>query len=541
MLRRKVLRSLHRPWVLPWGLAGLFAVLYACVALNRHRRILTQAYDLGIFEQAVRAYAQGEAPVVLLKAPGYHLLGDHFHPLLVTLAPLYRAFPAAATLLVAQAVLMALAVVPLARWAHEVGGRRLALVVGCLTGASWGIVEAVADDFHEIAFAVPLLAFAATALGRRRPVAAVLWALPLVLVKEDLGLTVTVVGLLVLLRAPRTRRTRALGLGTAVFGLAATALTVLVVLPSFNPGGTFDYWGQMGGGEAGGPPWAAAVRVVWPPLKWLLLGLAAATAGFLGLRSPLALLCVPTLGWRLIADNPHYWGVGYHYSAVLMPLLVAALVDALDRTGAFARSTAARSAAAARAGVLVGAGVAAGAAAVDGSVAPGGAPPPDGPPAPDGGPAPGGATSPGGAAVPDPTAVRRARRALAVAGLVAVVTLPVYPLHELAAPGAWGTSPRLTATRAMLDRIPDGATVAASNRLAAQLAGRTTVGLVCREPSPPADRERGGPQWVAVDLADPSVKAPCAIADTRRMLDRYELLGYRRVVDDGDLRLLHRP
>ncbi|MFF2950537.1 DUF2079 domain-containing protein [Kitasatospora sp. NPDC057965] len=497
-LLRRVLRRLRRPWVLSWGLAALFAVLYSCVAVNRHRRVLTQAYDLGIFEQAVRAYADGRAPVVLLKGPGYHLLGDHFHPVLVTLAPLYRAFPDAVTLLLAQAVLMALAVVPLSRWAHEVGGPRLAGTVGCLIGLSWGIVEAVADDFHEIAFAVPLLAFAATALGRGRLVAAVLWALPLVLVKEDLGLTVAAVGVLVFRRAPRGGGIRALGFGAALFGLGATALTMLVVLPSFNPGGDFAYWGQLGAGKAVGAPWELAGRLVWPPLKWLLLGLAAATAGFLGLRSPLALLCVPTVGWRLIADNPHYWGVGYHYSAVLMPLLIAALVDALERTGAFARRPGAS-----------------------------GPAPSDGPPAP---------VAPGGAAV------RRARRALAVAVLVAVVTLPVYPLHELAAPGAWATSPRLAATRALLARIPDGATVAASNRLAAQLAGRTTVGLVCREPVPSlADDLSDGPQWVAVDLADPSVHAPCAIEDTRRMLGRYESFGYRPVVADGDLRLLRRP
>ncbi|SDT79269.1 Predicted membrane protein [Streptomyces sp. TLI_053] len=524
----RMLHALRRPRPLSWGLAGLFAALYACVAVNRHRRMLTQAYDLGIFEQAVRAYAHGEAPVVLLKGPGYQLLGDHFHPLLATLAPLYRLFPGAVTLLLAQAVLMALAVVPLARWAFEVGGPRLAVLVGGLTGVSWGIVEAAADDFHEIAFAVPLLAFAATALGRGRPVAGVLWALPLVLVKEDLGLTAAVVGALVFVRAGKGSGTRALGFGAALFGLAATALTVLVVLPSFNPDGGFDYWGQMGTREAAGAPWELAGRLVWPPLKWLLLALAAATAGFLGLRSPLVLLCVPTLGWRLATDNSHYWGVSYHYSAVLMPLLLAALVDAVRRTGAF-----------------------------------------DGP---------GRVLVRSRAAGPGPAlvAVRRARRALAVAGLVALVTLPVYPLHELVAPGAWGTSPRLERARAMLARIPDGATVAASNRLAAQLAGRTTVGLACREPSPPVESPvagspsngspaagspsngspavgsppvgavpagavRGGPDWVVVDLADPSVQAPCAIADTLRMLDRYERLGYRRVVDDGDLRLLGRP
>ncbi|MEE1823491.1 DUF2079 domain-containing protein [Streptomyces sp. BE20] len=522
-MRLSARSSAPRPaWAPAWALAGLFAVLYGCVAVNRHRRMLTQAYDLGIFEQAVRAYAHGEAPVVLLKGPGYHLLGDHFHPVLVTLAPFYRAFPGAVTLLVAQAVLMALAVVPLTCWAYEVGGRRVALTVGVLTGASWGIVNAAADDFHEIAFAVPLLAFAATALGRGRPVAAALWALPLVLVKEDLGLTVAAFGVLIFRRAPRAGGGRALGFGVALLGVAATALTVLVVLPSFNPDGGFDYWRQLGSGGTTTAPWAPVARLGWPPLKWLLLFLLAATAGFLGLRSPLALLCVPTLAWRLLADNPHYWGVGYHYSAVLMPLAVAALVDALGRAGLPGRADAT-----------------APEGARDGSGAPGAAE------------VPGPVEVPGGAAdAAEPGRVRRvrsARRALAVGALVAAVTFPAFPLHEVVMPETWQTSPRLAQARAMLARIPDGATVAASNRLAAQLTGRATVALVCREPAPvPGVSGSGapaptGPQWVAVDLTDPSVQAPCAVDDTRRMLGRYEREGYRPVVDGGGLLLLKRP
>ncbi|MEU3564957.1 DUF2079 domain-containing protein [Kitasatospora sp. NPDC006786] len=457
----------RRPAALAWGLAAGFAALYICVAVNRHRRGLTKAYDLGIFEQAVRAYAHGQAPIVPLKGTGYHLLGDHFHPLIAVLAPAYRAFPSPLTLVVAQALLMALAVVPLTRWAHEVAGARAALVVGCATGASWGIVRAAADDFHEIAFAVPLLAFAATALGRRRPLAAALWSLPLLLVKEDLGLTVAAVGVLIAWQARRERRRSPLpGLTLAVVGLAATVLTVLVVLPAFNPSGGFDYWQQLDGGGQG---WQASLRALplrlgWPPVKWLLLFLLAATAGFAGVRSPLLLLCVPTLAWRLLSANPHYWGVSYHYSAVLMPIALAALVDVLRRCDA-----------------------------------------------------------------------RRVRRALAVSALVTAVTLPLYPLHELVMPEAWRTSPRLTETRAMLHRIPDGAAVAASNRLAAQLTGRAEVTLVCRAPVGP------GPQWVAVDLRDPSVQAPCATADTARMLALYRERGYRPLVEQDGLLLLQRP
>ncbi|MFD8786761.1 DUF2079 domain-containing protein [Kitasatospora sp. NPDC059599] len=489
---RRSARLPRHPAALAWGLAAGFAALYVCVAANRHRRGLTKAYDLGIFEQAVRAYAHLRAPIVPLKGPGYHLLGDHFHPLIATLAPAYRVFPTPLTLVVAQALLMALAVVPLTRWAHEVAGPRVALIVGCTTGASWGIVRAAADDFHEIAFAVPLLAFAATALGRRRPLAAALWSLPLLLVKEDLGLTVAAVGLLITRQARQDRRTPLPGLTLAAVGVAATALTVLVVLPSFNPTGGFDYWQQLdGGGQSS--LWALPLRLGGPPVKWLLLFLLAATAGFLGLRSPLFLLCVPTLAWRLCSANPHYWGVSYHYSAVLMPIAAAALVDAVRRSRPAPGSPPATTAAATTTAVTT-----------------------------------------AGAATRPPLP-RPARRALLVSALVTAVTLPLYPLHEVVMPEAWSTSPRLTEIRAMLRLIPDDATVAASNRLAAQLTSRAEVTLVCREPVRP------GPEWVVVDLRDPSVQAPCAVADTARMLTVYQGHGYRRLVDRDGLLLLRHP
>ena len=51
-------------------------------------------------------------------------------------------------------------------------------------------------DFHEIAFAVPLLAFSLSALVRGRARATMWWALPLVLVKEDQGFTVAAIGAL---------------------------------------------------------------------------------------------------------------------------------------------------------------------------------------------------------------------------------------------------------------------------------------------------------------------------------------------------------
>jgi uncharacterized membrane protein len=282
----------------------------------------TRSWDLGIFEQAVRAYAHLRAPVVDLKGPGFHVLGDHFSPVTALLAPVYRVFPSPVTLLVAQAALFALSAVPVTRAATRRLGRPRGLAIGVAYGLSWGLQRAVDFDFHEVCFAVPLIGFSLEALLARRWRAALLWALPLVLVKEDLGVTVAALALLVVVRARRhgAQRDVTLGVAVASFGAVAALVTFTMIVPAFNTSGGYDYWSKVGGA---GPFDGLDTKI--RTLLWLLVP----TTGLLALRSPLLIAALPTLGWRFLSSDEHYWGTAWHYSAVLMPVVFLALVDAL--------------------------------------------------------------------------------------------------------------------------------------------------------------------------------------------------------------------
>ncbi len=311
----------------PHLLAGALFLAYAVVSVGRHRRMETRSWDLGIFEQAVRAYAHLRAPVADLKGPGANILGDHFSPVTALLAPAYRLFPSPVTLLVAQALLLALSAIPVTRAATRLLGRVSGLAVGVAYGLSWGIQRAVDFDFHEICFAVPLIAFSLEALLRQRWRAALLWALPLVLVKEDLGLTLAAIALVVAFRAHRRGHAKAVpeALAVAAFGAVAALVTLTLVIPAFNSGGAYDYWDKVGeGGAASGAFDGLGTKL--RTLAWLLIP----TTGLLALRSPLLLVALPTLGWRFLSGDDHYWGTDWHYSAVLMPVLLLALVDAVD-------------------------------------------------------------------------------------------------------------------------------------------------------------------------------------------------------------------
>lgn len=118
------------------------------------------------------------------------------------------------------------------------------------------------------------------------------------------------------------------------------------------------------------------------------------------------------------------------------------------------------------------------------------------------------------------------RRWAAVAvplGLVVTLALaPTQPLRDLARPAFWDGAVAAQRTRAVLEVIPAGATVAATNVLAPQLTARCTVYLF---PSFPTDQLR--PQWIAtLERPDSSLVPVAAITDGT---DRLPALGYRVV------------
>lgn len=374
--------------------------LYTAWSVSLHRRHETTGFDLGIFEQAVRGYAGFGRPVADLKAPGFNLLGDHFHPILAALAPVYRLFPGPVTLLVAQAALIAVSAVPVTRLAIRVTGPAGGVAIGAAYGLSWGLQAAADFDFHEVAFAVPLLAFSLVALAEQRWRAAVCWAIPLLLVKEDLPATVAAIGLVLVLRGRRRA-----GLALAAAAIVAGVLIVTVVIPAFNPAETYAY--TTGTTAGGRDPFH---RLFAPAEKWRTVLLLLAPTCLVAVRSPLLLIALPTLLWRFWSPNGFYWGTGFHYSAVLMPIVFVAALDALPRLSRMPRLS--RLLPAAMAGIAV-----------------------------------------------------------------AATFLAPLPLSGLARPANWRADPAVHASNRLLAMIPDGATVAADNRLAPQLTARCTVYL----------------------------------------------------------------
>jgi len=455
-----------------WLIALVTFLAYTVISVFRYLRLDPGSWDLGIFTEYVKQAAHLHAPVVTIRGTGFNLLGDHFQPIVALIAPFFRLFPTPVTLLLAQALLTAISVIPVCRAARELLGTWPSRGIGLAYGLSWGLQQMIDFDFHEIAFAVPLLAFSLSALVRRRLRPAVLWALPLVFVKEDQGFTIAAIGLLMAgmglaqLRkmrngvSPGESLSRTLddpsawilaGVFLAVWGLAWSALAIEVIIPHFNPTHHYPYWGNGGVIAPGGPMSLGAVghqfAVAGTEKLWTVY-LILLPVAFLALRSPVALIAVPSLALRFVSTNNYYWGDGWHYNATVMPIVFLAAIDGMARFRAASerRATVAGTGRRARRRL----------------------------------PAPGEAV---------------ARYAAIVMVVIAGWTAFRFPLDGLWNSQTYAITPHVSAEDAAMAKVPDGVTVESTLTMLAPLAARDETYWIGTSPNP-------APQYIVFDNDD---------------------------------------
>lgn len=487
-----------RPHCLALGaIVVLVAVAYAVYELTVYRTYRSSTYDLVIFDQAVRSYSHFHLPVAIVKGvhngfgPHFSVLGDHFSPLIAVLAPLYWIHGSPQTLLVAQSVLLAAAVVPLWVYARRASGTFAAYCVVIVYAVSWPVASAVAFDFHETAF-VPLLS--AVLLERYqagRRVQAVIAACLLLLVKEDIGLLVAGFGLFLVtgLRLPaqeKYARQRRLGLGFLVGGVGWTLLATHVFIPAFGGRANY-YWAYT----ALGPdmPSAAAHAITHPfstvqlfgtpsikitTMTWLVVPLL-----LLPLASPLTLMVVPPLAARMASNVfPNWWGETYQYNVELIVPLAAAGLDGALRLGALVARL--RPGFAERASVAKRIGPAWGLAAL----------------------------------------------------VVSVAVIPKFAFDAYGQSSFYRSAPDGASASEAARQIPSGVVVEAASLVGPHLSARDTVLLLDKTP-------RWAP-WVVAQVADPTFP----ISDVGAQRARVALLesnGYRVVWQDAFYTVLNKP
>jgi uncharacterized membrane protein len=305
-------------------LIASYAVFVGLATVRQHELLETRAYDLGIMENVFWHTSEGRFFASSLE--GRNHLGVHTSFIYLLLAPVFLLIPRPETLLVAQALLIALAAWPLFLLARKLLRSDWAgLLVAALYLFQPAIQGASFYDFHELAFA-PLLFFTAlyALLSDRR---GLLWTSTalLLLVKEDCAFVVAALGVVALLEGRRR-------IAVLLTGAAAAALVLFhgVVIPRFaGADASFSwYYTEMiphGEGPVGlvrtvllNPLFSVRQALTAPKLLYVL-----ETTGpvlflcFLGFRG--AVLVAYGLAISMFASREYLYELGFQYPLQLVP------------------------------------------------------------------------------------------------------------------------------------------------------------------------------------------------------------------------------
>ncbi len=171
----------------------VFAAIYAFMSVWKHNSFQTFGWDLAIFDQGIWQWSQFKIPY-----SSFHdlpWLADHFNPILITIAPLYRIWTDVRLLLIIQAILVCLGVLPLYYLAKLVTGHKLfslTVVLGYLLFHS--LQSFIFSDFHDFAFLPVTLGGVLVFWEYKRTYLYWFFFFLALLVKEEVGLLLAAIG-----------------------------------------------------------------------------------------------------------------------------------------------------------------------------------------------------------------------------------------------------------------------------------------------------------------------------------------------------------
>ena len=317
-------------WVVT-ALAVAHAIWMIWIAYDLHYGLGTFSYDVGLYDQGVWLLSRFQEPYVTFM--GRNLLGDHASLIMLLLVPVYWVAPGVMTLLVVQAIVVAAGTIPIYLLAKRLLNSG---AMGCGAAVIWlanpALNGGAMENFHPdsfLALFIPLTLYAAFTQKWKLFAVAVLLS---VLVKEDVLLVMVPIGLFVAWRFDRRR-----GLLTALFSLIVTILGMFVMMRHLIGVPTRNGWRIPFGGFTGlfketfTNPTNVIDHLRSENRPMYLFKMMAPFAGVFFAAPSVALLAVLVLGSNMISTFWYQHQIEYHYSIVIVPILLVATVVAIAK------------------------------------------------------------------------------------------------------------------------------------------------------------------------------------------------------------------
>lgn len=347
------MKKKYRGLIFLTGILTIYAGLMAFLSVRNHELYQTFGWDLGFFDQLMWQASRGNLNFVSTIG-NINLLGDHFQPVLYLLAPLYWIWDDARILLIVQALLVTGAVIPLYLLAKQkLHSEFISIFVGFSYLIFLGTQFTITNEFHQSVFIPLLLSLGLYWLETDKMFRGLFFLTSLLLVKEETGLLLVVLGIMYSIKfwkGPALRRKA--GPLLILVGSIGFFLLLRIVIPAVSSQGRYIHYGYGSLGETPAEvvksvvsnPLAGLKTLIEPKIKLEQVGASIISFGGLPLLSPVSLIPVfQNYAVRFLDDrNIHRWLNNNHYSAPLGPLLAYGTIMTISSLSCKAGSRSAR-------------------------------------------------------------------------------------------------------------------------------------------------------------------------------------------------------
>lgn len=294
----------------------LYTLAAVLVSLHRFWQYESFFYDLGIFEQALWRVSKFQAPIIdNLAVGGKIVFADHFYPSLFILSPLYWFTNKTEIILVAQAVAVGLSLLIAFLIAKKAIKSKLVVLALITAYAGYiGLQNAIITDFHSLTVSVlPLMIVFWTIFKKK-------WKFYWLALIFLLGFKESMVGLGIAIGIYllfKEKKRKDIGIRTIIVSLTYFLLVAKIFIPLFNDG-TYNYKPYIHESI-----FHFFQSFFWPQIKLKTLLVSFSTFGFLPLfYPPLLPAFIEHFLERFVFNVAGTrWQLGFHYNAVLSPLM----------------------------------------------------------------------------------------------------------------------------------------------------------------------------------------------------------------------------
>ena len=330
-----------RLW-LAWILLAVVTLVYCLEmshqAILRYETFKATAFDLGNMDQVIWNTLHGRLFQFTNQAIDWYgpptRLAIHFEPIILPLSLLYSFGADPRILLVFQTLALASGSLPVFLLTRKLIPQwpLLAPLMATAYLLSPALIGLNIFDFHPVALATPLLLYALLALEYKHYAWFLVACVLAACTKEDVPLSIAMLGILVIWRYKLPR----LGLTLLIGGALWSLIAFKVIIPHFYPGvQANNFWYRYE--ELGSSPGAAILNLFVRP--WVFFSLfftldrlyylfnLVRSVGFFPLLAPEWLLpALPSLAVNLLSTDPLLYSGVYHYNATIIPFVMIAAI-----------------------------------------------------------------------------------------------------------------------------------------------------------------------------------------------------------------------